>query len=100
MSINNQNETSCTVTPYYSLGLKELEAGGKPSTWLPPGRLVEHKTIKCIVITKSKFKIICFIFQKKMAKKHVKNIELWTSLFDTLKCIAKDLSKCNMIYLT
>ena len=23
---------------------RELEAGGKPSTWLPPGRLVEHST--------------------------------------------------------
>ena len=22
----------------------ELDAGGKPSTWLPPGRLVEHST--------------------------------------------------------
>ena len=36
-------------------GGKELEAGGKPSTWFPPGRLVEH------IINKIYIRVLQFI---------------------------------------
>ena len=35
-----------------------LAAGGKPSTWLPPGRLVEHHAY--IILTTSKNKKLVF----------------------------------------
>ena len=28
------------------MGENKLEAGGKPSTWFPPGRLVEQRSVK------------------------------------------------------
>ena len=37
LSFFSKIKASPMLTPYYSI----MEAGGKPSTWFPPGRLVE-----------------------------------------------------------
>ena len=56
--------------------MSKLEAGGKPSTWFPPGRLVEHIVLLAHVFVSGKGMQFGSLFAPVACYKHLASAEM------------------------